>query len=109
MKSSGPPNAGASPLRSPSGSRRLAGVVLAVAVVGAVGAAGCSSAPDRPPDAVAGKGLFQARCAACHALPVPRAYSAVEWRGIVRKMGPRAGLGPAGQKDILEFVLQEEP
>lgn len=109
MKSSGPPNAGASPLRSPSGFSRLAGVVFAVVVVGAAGAAGCSSAPGRPPDAAAGRGLFQARCAACHALPVPRAFSDVEWRGIVRKMGPRAGLGPAGQRDILEFVLQEEP
>ncbi|MBI2920720.1 MAG: hypothetical protein HYY18_06500 [Planctomycetes bacterium] len=71
------------------------------------GAAGCGSAPLQPGDAGAGRALFEARCAACHELPEPCEYSPVEWRGLIRQMGPQAGLDRRLQGDVLAYVLEE--
>lgn len=111
MRSTGTSSATGSRRPSPWGSepRGIAVLLLAASGAGLAGFAGCTSVPAGPPDAAAGRSYFVSRCTQCHELPEPGEYSAVEWRALVRQMGPRSGLNPAQQRDILEFVLTEQP
>lgn len=89
--------------------RFLAFALLAAVAAVAAGAAGCTSAPLRPGDPAAGRELFEARCSHCHELPEPAEYDRVEWRGIIRKMGPQAGLDRQMQEDAYSWVEQHCP
>lgn len=109
MRFTGTSSATGSRRRWPLVSRTLSVILLAASGAGLAGSGGCASVPAGPPDAAAGRSYFVNRCTQCHELPEPGEYSAVEWRALVRQMGPRAGLNPAQQRDILEFVLTEQP
>lgn len=105
MKSSGTSSRTAGPSRSRQGSRLWLAAAGGLALW--AGIAGCAGAPLRPGDAAAGRTLFQDRCAACHALPEPCEFTPVEWRGLIRQMGPQAGLDRQLQQDVLTYVLEE--
>ncbi|MEK7466157.1 MAG: hypothetical protein AAB074_01975 [Planctomycetota bacterium] len=85
-------------------SRVFAIAVLAVSTAFAAGAGGCSSVPLRPGDPVAGRNFFESRCSQCHELHEPAEYDSVEWRGILRKMGPQAGLDRQMQEDTFSWL-----
>jgi cytochrome c2 len=87
-------------------SRLLAVAIFAASAAFAAGAGGCSSTPLRPGDAVAGRDYFENRCSHCHSLPEPAEYDRVEWRGIIRKMGPQAGLDRQMQEDTFAWIEQ---
>lgn len=76
------------------------------AVLAAAAAAGCAQAPLRPGDPAAGKQLYANRCGHCHAPYEPAGYDRVEWRGIMRKMGPQAGMDRQMQEDTLSWIEQ---
>lgn len=82
----------------------LALACLAASVALAAGAGGCSSAPLRPGDPAAGRVLYESRCSQCHELHEPAEYDRVEWRGILRKMGPQAGLDRQMQEDTFSWI-----
>ncbi|KAF0246399.1 MAG: hypothetical protein FD180_757 [Planctomycetota bacterium] len=80
-------------------------VLVALAAVLAAVAGGCS-APLRPGDASRGGPLVQERCSGCHDIPEPAEYDCVEWRGILRKMGPQAGMDRQMQEDAYAWLSQ---
>ncbi len=50
------------------------------------------------------RGLFLSRCGRCHEPPSPRAASREEWRGILAKMGPRAGVFGEERERVLRWL-----
>ncbi|MCC6738998.1 MAG: hypothetical protein IT452_08115 [Planctomycetia bacterium] len=84
---------------------RIAAVFAALAAAAAA-VAGCSQAPLRPGDPAAGRQLYESRCSQCHAPHEPAEYDRVEWRGIMRQMGPRAGMDRQMQEDTFSWLEQ---
>jgi trimethylamine-N-oxide reductase cytochrome c-type subunit TorC len=48
--------------------------------------------------------LFTTRCTACHQQRIPHKYSANQWTGLLKVMGPRTGLPKDKQRLILKFL-----
>ncbi len=53
-----------------------------------------------------GRVLYEASCARCHALYMPRSYTQGEWRYFVRKYGKRARLDKARQALVFRYLEQ---
>jgi len=51
-----------------------------------------------------GRAIMVTECASCHRLFLPHEYSPEQWRGIVKRMAPRASLG-GNQAADLELYL----
>lgn len=93
-----------------------------IALTLAVGAAaGCAAALDHPveqdvewasarwpqttmEDLRRGRALYVEKCAGCHNLPLPAAYSPQEWEDYVAYMSADAKLNPDEQQSILRFL-----
>lgn len=56
-------------------------------------------------DVVAGKTLFQGRCAKCHALPDPGQYNGPRWEGILQRMIPKAKLNETEAASLKAYIL----
>ena len=72
-------------------------------------AAACATTGPRVPSNPqhsAGRMLYEKSCARCHALYMPRSYSAPEWRFYVRKYGRKARL-TTDQKSLVFLYLAE--
>ena len=72
-------------------------------------AAACATTGPRVPSNPhhsAGRTLYEKSCARCHALYMPRSYSAPEWRFYVRKYGRKARL-TTDQKSLVFRYLAE--
>ena len=48
--------------------------------------------------------LFTTRCTACHQRRIPHKYTANQWTGLLKVMGPRTGLPKDKQQLILKFL-----
>ena len=53
-----------------------------------------------------GRILYDTSCARCHALYMPRSYTAGEWRYYVRKYGKRARLDKSEQALVLTYLKE---
>ncbi|MGQ0612699.1 MAG: hypothetical protein ACT4PV_02960 [Planctomycetaceae bacterium] len=71
-------------------------------------AAACAStgmhSRDAPPPPGSGRALYEQSCQRCHALYMPRSFSAHEWDFYVRKYGRRARLDAEGQRLVLGYL-----
>lgn len=94
------------PGRGPS--PRVRKLLLAAALLGAgwsvLSAPGCASLLHRGP--FSGRYLFETRCTRCHGLRDVRAYSDDQWRHIVERYGPEAGLTEAMKKRVVDFLVR---
>lgn len=88
-----------------SGAAALPGCGGGRAALPTAGEAGASAAGGVDLNALRrGRAVFVTECAACHRLYRPHEYSPEQWRGIIRRMAPRASLS-AGQAADLELYM----
>jgi hypothetical protein len=52
-----------------------------------------------------GRDLLVARCAGCHAVPLPADLERANWPGKVDEMSARAGLVPAQRELIAQYLV----
>ena len=71
-------------------------------------AAACatSGAPAANPRDASGQALYEKGCARCHALYMPRSYSAPEWRFYVHKYGRRARLNTDQENLVFQYLSE---
>ncbi|MGB5196695.1 MAG: cytochrome c [Candidatus Deferrimicrobium sp.] len=67
-------------------------------------AAGALSKEADPAALRRGRAVFVTECAACHRLFLPGEYSPEQWRGIVRRMSPRASLSGEQAADLERYL-----
>ena len=85
---------------------KMAGVGLLLA--GLVGLVGCAARSDvtttTPVKQRTGTQLWADRCASCHAMRPPDAYSDAQWKVVVKHMRHQANLTGAEERAIREFL-----
>ena len=54
----------------------------------------------------AGKRVFETSCKGCHELYSPSAYTAIEWVGIMTKMGPKAKLDDGQYMHVASYLVK---
>lgn len=79
-------------------------LVLLAAVLVALDAAACASAPPSPEGQVAPDRLYRSKCSACHRPYDPASRTRAQWREALGKMAPKAHLDP-GEKEAIGGFL----
>ena len=84
-----------------------AGVLPAV-LLGAGFLVSCVTGPPivRPDGSIDGRVVYERRCAQCHALRDPKAFSDEEWAENVRRFAPRAGVPPEWRPALISWLQQ---
>ena len=54
---------------------------------------------------VQGKQIFENSCAKCHDLPNPKAFSRVDWVGIMNSMAPQAKLTDVQHQWVYDYIV----
>ena len=70
-------------------------------------AAACTTtrpATDPHPGQSGGRDLYERSCQRCHALYMPRSYTASDWKHFVRKYGRKARLTKAEQAAVYSYL-----
>lgn len=70
----------------------------------------CVRAPAAKPGVAPSRGevLYRARCAQCHDLVPPSAYTGPQWQGVLARMQPYANLNNEEAAAILEWLENTE-
>ena len=79
-------------------------LLLAAACVTTGAVAETESAAATAPEAADGKALYERSCARCHALYMPKSFSASEWRYYVKRYGRRARLRVAQRELVFDYL-----
>lgn len=61
--------------------------------------------PETTDDLAESRGLYVAKCSACHMLVLPRNVPQADWPKLIDKMAPKAKIDDAQHARILRYVL----
>ena len=53
-----------------------------------------------------GRGIYERSCARCHALYMPRSFTAGEWKYYVRKYGRKARLSSGEKRLVYDYLAR---
>lgn len=85
--------------------------ILLVCSVGFLGLVSCTKKPLAQEEALKaeklaqGKVIFENSCKKCHDLPVPTAFSSVQWVGIMNSMAPKAKLNDEQHQLVYDYIV----
>ncbi len=79
-------------------------LLAALLLAAACASTGMHDREGAPPPPGDGRALYEHSCQRCHALYMPRSFSAEEWSFYVRKYGRRARLDASGQRLVLDYL-----
>ena len=83
-------------------SRGLRAFLIALAAIGAM--SGCATGAGSFDGPDGDRRLYEARCGFCHVPFAREDFDAREWPGVVKKMGPRAGLTGHQRERVLRYL-----
>ncbi len=102
LSSSAPPRSRGG-RRAPSGLPGYALLLLLALLL----TSACTHAPPSPSGSLPvepGEDVYRQRCGRCHDYVPPRAYDDEQWRGVVARMQPEAGLSDAEAAALLRWL-----